>query len=205
MTEAASQICVTPIDGTRKAGSVGVAAGVEVRVRAEGSQVGPIEIMGPTVIRRYESPGYEDRFDAEGWLRTGDLGYFDEDGYLFIVGRNDDVINRGGEKIYPLEIEQMLLDVKGVGRAAAIGRADDVFGQVPVAFVQPTEDVALSSLEELAALVDRIRIVAGERLPSAHRPVVIHVVAEIPLHATGKVHTSSLRQDDVTVIYEERL
>jgi acyl-coenzyme A synthetase/AMP-(fatty) acid ligase len=99
----------------------------------------------------------------------------------------------------------MLLDVKGVGRAAAIGRADDVFGQVPVAFVQPTEDVALSSLEELAALVDRIRIVAGERLPSAHRPVVIHVVAEIPLHATGKVHTSSLRQDDVTVIYEERL
>jgi acyl-CoA synthetase (AMP-forming)/AMP-acid ligase II len=205
MTEAASQICVTPIDGARKAGSVGVAAGVEVRVRAEGSQVGPIEIMGPTVIRRYESPGYEDRFDAEGWLRTGDLGYFDEDGYLFIVGRNDDVINRGGEKIYPLEIEQMLADVKGVGRAAVIGRADDVFGQVPVAFVQPTEDVALSSLEELAALVDRVRIAAGERLPSAHRPVLVQVVAEFPLHATGKVHTSSLRQDDVTVIYEERL
>jgi acyl-CoA synthetase (AMP-forming)/AMP-acid ligase II len=205
MTEAASQICVTPIDGTRKAGSVGVPAGVEVRVRAEGSEVGPIEIKGPTVIRRYESPGYEERFDAEGWLRTGDLGHFDEDGYLFIMGRTDDVINRGGEKIYPLEIEQILADVKGVGRAAVIGSADDVFGQVPIAFVQPTEDVALSSLEELAALVERVRITASERLPSAHRPVLVQVVAEFPLLATGKVHTSSLRQGDVAVIYEERL
>jgi oxalate---CoA ligase len=205
MTEAASQICVTPVDGTRKAGSVGVPAGVEVRVREEEGQVGPIEIRGATVIRRYESPGYEERFDAEGWLRTGDLGYFDADGYLFIVGRNDDVINRGGEKIYPLEIEQMLADVKGVGRAAVIGRADDVFGQVPVAFVQPTEDVALSSLEELAALVDRVRAAAGERLPSAHRPVLVQVVAEFPLLATGKIHTSSLRQGGVTVIFEERL
>ncbi len=205
MTEATSQICVTPIDGARKAGSVGVAAGVEVRVRAEGSEVGPIEIKGPTVIRRYESPGYEERFDAEGWLRTGDLGHFDEDGYLFIVGRSDDVINRGGEKIYPLEIEQILADVKGVGRAAVIGSADDVFGQVPIAFVQPTEDVVLSSLEELAALVQRVRIAASERLPSAHRPVLVQVAAEFPLLATGKVHTSSLRQGEVAVIYHERL
>jgi len=205
MTEAASQICVTPIEGTRKPGSVGVPAGVEVRVRGEGAQAGPIEIRGPTVIRRYESPGYEERFDADGWLRTGDLGYFDEDGYLFIVGRSDDVINRGGEKIYPLEIEQILADVKGVGRAAVIGRADDVFGHVPVAFVQPTEDVALSSPEELAALVDRVRVAANERLSSTHRPVLVQVVAEFPLHATGKVHTSSLRQDEVTVVYEERL
>jgi len=205
MTEAASQICVTPIEGARKAGSVGVAAGVQVRVRAEGSEVGPIEIMGPTVIRRYESPGYEERFDADGWLRTGDLGYLDEDGYLFIVGRNDDVINRGGEKIYPLEIEQILADVKGVGRAVVIGREDDVFGQVPVAIVQPTEDVALSSLEELAALVDRVRIAASEHLSSTHRPVLVQVVGELPLLATGKVHTSRLRHDDAAVIFEERL
>ena len=74
MTEAASQICVSPIDEARKAGSVGRPAGVEVRVLAEGSEVGPIEIKGPTVITRYESPGYEGRFDADGWLRTGDLG-----------------------------------------------------------------------------------------------------------------------------------
>jgi acyl-CoA synthetase (AMP-forming)/AMP-acid ligase II len=92
-----------------------------------------------------------------------------------------------------------------VGRAAVIGRDDEVFGQVPVAFVQPTEDVALSSLAELAALTERVRVAAAERLPSAHRPVLIQVVTEFPLLATGKVHTSSLRTGDVTVIYEERL
>jgi acyl-CoA synthetase (AMP-forming)/AMP-acid ligase II len=205
MTEAASQICVSPIDGRRKAGSVGMAAGVDVRVRAGSSEIGPIEIKGPTVITRYESPGYEGRFDAEGWLRTGDLGYFDADHYLFIVGRDDDVINRGGEKIYPLEIEQILASVKGVASVAVIARDDDVFGQVPVAFVKATDDVNLHSLEELAALVSRVRRHASERLPSTHRPTLVQVVREFPQHATGKIHKSILRQDDVAVVYEERL
>jgi acyl-CoA synthetase (AMP-forming)/AMP-acid ligase II len=205
MTEAASQICVSPIDGVRKAGSVGVAAGVEVRVRADDFEVGPIEIKGPTVIRRYESPGYEARFDAEGWLRTGDLGYFDHDHYLFIVGRDDDVINRGGEKIYPLEIEGVIASVEGVATVAVIGRADDVFGQVPVAFITPSDHAALTSPEELAAIVARVRKVTGESLPSTHRPVVVQVVAELPQHATGKIQKAGLRQGDVAVIYEAHL
>jgi acyl-CoA synthetase (AMP-forming)/AMP-acid ligase II len=205
MTEAASQICVSPIDGVRKAGSVGVAAGVEVRVRADVFEVGPIEIKGPTVIRRYESPGYEARFDAEGWLRTGDLGYFDHDHYLFIVGRDDDVINRGGEKIYPLEIEGVIASVEGVGAVAVIGRADDVFGQVPIAFITPSDHAALTSPEELAAIVARVRKVTGESLPSTHRPVAVQVVAELPQHATGKIQKAGLRQGDVAVIYEARL
>ncbi|MGH3733535.1 MAG: AMP-binding protein [Acidimicrobiales bacterium] len=204
MTEAASQICVTPVDGVRKAGSVGVAAGVEVRVGSTAPEVGPIEIKGPTVIGRYESLGYEGRFD-DGWLRTGDLGYFDEDHYLFIVGREDDVINRGGEKIYPLEIEQVLESVEGVARAAVIARPDDVFGQVPVAFLQPTDDVTLSSLEELAALVARVRRVVGERLPSVLRPELAKVVRTLPQLATGKIRTSSLREGEVAVIFEDRL
>jgi acyl-CoA synthetase (AMP-forming)/AMP-acid ligase II len=205
MTEAASQICVSPIDGRRKAGSVGMAAGVDVRVRADTSEIGPIEIKGPTVITHYESPGYEGRFDAEGWLRTGDLGYFDDDGYLFIVGRDDDVINRGGEKIYPLEIEQVLANVEGVASVAVIARDDDVFGQVPVAFVKADEGVDLRSMEELAALVSRVRHYASERLPSTHRPTLVEVVREFPQHATGKIQKSILRQDDVVVVYEERL
>jgi oxalate---CoA ligase len=205
MTEAASQICVSPIDGRRKAGSVGMAAGVDVRVRADASEIGPIEIKGPTVITHYESPGYDARFDAEGWLRTGDLGYFDEDNYLFIVGRDDDVINRGGEKIYPLEIEQVLASVEGVASVAVIARDDDVFGQVPVAFVKAAENVDLCSLDELAALVSRVRQQAGERLPSTHRPTLVEVVREFPQHATGKIQKSILRQDVVVVVYEERL
>jgi oxalate---CoA ligase len=205
MTEAASQICVSPIDGSRKAGSVGMAAGVDVRVRADASEIGPIEIKGPTVITHYESPGYEGRFDAAGWLRTGDLGYFDEDRYLFIVGRDDDVINRGGEKIYPLEIEQVLAAVEGIAGVAVIARDDDVFGQVPVAFVKAGEEVDIRSLEELAALVARVRRQASERLPSTHRPTLVKVVREFPQHATGKIQKSILRRDDVVVIYEERL
>jgi acyl-CoA synthetase (AMP-forming)/AMP-acid ligase II len=205
MTEAASQICVSPLDGRRKAGSVGMPAGVDVRVRAGHSEIGPIEIKGPTVISRYESPGYEGRFDAEGWLRTGDLGYFDEDHYLFIVGRDDDVINRGGEKIYPLEIEQVLANVDGVASVAVIARDDDVFGQVPVAFVKAADDVDVRSLEELAALAARVRHRASERLPSTHRPAFVKVVREFPQHATGKIQKSILRQDDVVVVYEERL
>jgi acyl-coenzyme A synthetase/AMP-(fatty) acid ligase len=121
------------------------------------------------------------------------------------VGRDDDVINRGGEKIYPLEIEQILATVKGVASVAVIARDDDVFGQVPVAFVKVAEGVNVHSLEELAALVSRVRQNAIERLPSTHRPTLVEVVREFPQHATGKIQKSILRQDDVVVVYEERL
>jgi acyl-coenzyme A synthetase/AMP-(fatty) acid ligase len=121
------------------------------------------------------------------------------------VGRDDDVINRGGEKIYPLEIEQVLANVDGVASVAVIARDDDVFGQVPVAFVKAADDVDVRSLEELAALAARVRHRASERLPSTHRPAFVKVVREFPQHATGKIQKSILRQDDVVVVYEERL
>jgi oxalate---CoA ligase len=204
MTEAASQICVSPVDQVRKPGSVGRPAGVEVRVLAERFAVGPIEIRGPTVITQYESPGYDVRFDADGWLRTGDLGYFDDDGYLFIMGRDDDVINRGGEKIYPLEIEEILASVDGVARVAVVASDHDVFGQVPVAFVQPHADLSLTP-SELALLVSRVREKARECLAPARRPTSVSVVAALPAHATGKIQNSSLRRGEVPIIYEERL
>jgi acyl-CoA synthetase (AMP-forming)/AMP-acid ligase II len=204
MTEAASQICVSPIDEVRKAGSVGRPAGVQVRVLAPDSEVGPIEIKGPTVITHYESPGYEARFDPDGWLRTGDLGYFDDDGYLFIMGRDDDVINRGGEKIYPLEIEEILAGVDGVARVAVVAREDEVFGQVPVAFVQPRADVPTTP-SELVSLVGRVREMASESLSSTRRPISVSVVEALPAHATGKIQNASLRRGEVPVLYEERL
>jgi len=212
MTEAASQICANPLSGLRKAGSVGVAVGVSVRVvplddepSSQGVDVGHIEIKGPTVIRAYESDAYADRFDAEGWLRTGDLGYFDDDHYLFIVGRTDDVINRGGEKIYPLEIENVLATVEGVAVVAVIGESDEVFGQVPVAYVQPIDVETLSSSGALDDLVQRIRSSATEAFSRAYRPAVVKVVKEFPSHATGKIRKGLLREGDVTVVYEERL
>jgi len=213
MTEAASQICATPLNGARKSGSVGVAVGVEVRVvrgddqtsTTAASSVGSIEIKGPTVITRYESDAYDDRFDADGWLRTGDLGYLDDDGYLFIVGRSDDVINRGGEKIYPLEIENVLVAVEGVAAVAVIGESDDVFGQVPVAYVQPDDAVVLTSIEARAKLVARLRATANDAFSKAYRPAVVKFVDRFPAHATGKIRKALLRDGDVVVAFEERL
>ena len=205
MTEAASQICATPLNGQRKPGSVGVPVGVDVRVCGDGTGVGAIEIKGPTVISRYESPGYDGRFDEEGWLRTGDLGYFDDDRYLFIVGRDDDVINRSGEKIYPIEIERVLASVEEVANVAVIARADDVFGQVPVAYVEVTNAVPLDSLVDLVAFTARLRRHAAAHLPSTRRPSVVAVVSELPMNATGKIQSSRLRGGDVAVVYEERL
>ena len=213
MTEAASQICVNPLKGVRKSGSVGVAVGVEVRVvgtedhapLTEANGVGHIEIRGSTVIKSYESAAYDDRFDAEGWLRTGDLGYFDDDGYLFIVGRTDDVINRGGEKIYPLEIENVLVAVEGVAAVAVIGEFDEVFGQIPVAYLEPVDVAVLSSLDEMSKLVERVRISSNEAFSRAYRPALVKLVHHFPSHATGKIRKGLLREGDVVVVHEERL
>ena len=107
MTEAASIITANPVDGPRKPGSAGQPAGSQVKIEtpdgrsAAPGEVGRVRIRGEGVIAGYDSGGRPGVIDADGWLDTSDLGYLDADGYLFLVGRADDVINRGGEKIYP--------------------------------------------------------------------------------------------------------
>lgn len=212
MTEAASQICVNPVDGVRKMGSVGQAAGVEVRVVGAGAlaapmptgEVGHVEIKGPTVITSYESDEYAGRFSADGWLRTGDLGYLDDEGYLFLVGRDDDVINRGGEKIYPFEIENVLAAVGGVGAVVVVGEPDEVFGQVPVAFVQPA-DVAALEPAGARELVGRIRAASIEAFAKTRRPARVKVVEAFPTHATGKISKHVVRHGGIEVLYAESL
>lgn len=215
MTEAASQICANPLRGPRKVGSVGPAIGVEVRIghsaddAADGTSpakgVGPVEIRGPSVIGSYEGTGYEDRFDADGWLNTGDLGYLDDDGYLFLVGRSDDVINRGGEKIFPREIEDVILGVRGVSAAAVIGLPDEVFGQVPIAYVEllgVSESTAAGQVELVASEIRAALVAAFAR---ARRPVAISFVAQLPRHSTGKILKKVLEAGSVPVIFSEKL
>ena len=214
MTEAASQICANPVDGVRKGGSVGPAIGVEVRVTpssdsADGGTshegVGGVEIRGPSVIQDYESPGFEDRFDAQGWLKTGDLGYLDQDGYLFLVGRSDDVINRSGEKIFPREIEDVILGVSGVDFAAVIGEPDETFGQVPVAYAQ-LEGVSSSTPEkEIESLVAEIEQALATSISRTRQPARLLVVETMPIHATGKVQKNLLRAGALRVLYEKKL
>ena len=215
MTEAASQISANPLDGPRKIGSVGRAVGVEIRVLASQSarpgalaqahEVGRVEIRGPSVIERYDGAGYEDRFDADGWLDTGDLGYFDDDDFLFLVGRSDDVINRGGEKIFPREIEDVILSVHGVVGAAVIGVADDVFGQVPISYVQLDGVSSSTSIEDFKIATKEIHDALVAAFSRARRPVSINVVAELPAHATGKIQKKVLGVGSVPVLFQEHV
>ncbi|HEY7931127.1 MAG TPA: AMP-binding protein [Acidimicrobiales bacterium] len=213
MTEAASQICANPVGGARTIGSVGRPIGVEVRVvrpsaalasPSERADVGLVEIKGPTVITSYESPGYDDRFDDEGWLRTGDVGYFDDDGFLYLVGRSDDVINRGGEKVYPQEIENVLIGVEGLERVVVIGEADDVFGQVPVAYLEVQAEIRRDDLE-LDVVLSSVRSALTTQLTKPYRPATLKVVDEIPTASTGKVRKGLVRSGDVHVVRVEHL
>ncbi|MHB8827128.1 MAG: AMP-binding protein [Acidimicrobiales bacterium] len=194
MTEAASQICVNPLSGARRPGSVGRGVGVEVRVVDGGvvapGTVGQVEIRGPSVIDHYESPAYAERFSEGGWLATGDLGYLDTDGFLYLVGRTDDVINRGGEKIFPREIEELALEVPGVAGAAVVGVSDEVFGELPVLFVEIADDVD--------GTIARLREVLVQGLTRVRRPVEFRVVEAMPRHATGKIQKRGLRGAIVT-------
>jgi oxalate---CoA ligase len=217
MTEAASMITANPVDGPRKAGSVGLPAGTEVRVveaagragsgdgpgRARsaylpcpaGSEDGPcpagtvgrVQIRGRGVIREYAQGGPAGAVDPEGWLDTGDLGHLDQDGYLFLAGRSDDVINRGGEKIYPREIEDFLAAQPGVSSAAVVAAQDEVLGERPVAYVVPAGPWRRHEMEEA------LRQACEAALPRAKRPTAFCLVQELPLGPTGKVARHRLR------------
>ena len=211
MTEAASQICANPFDGNKKAGSVGRAVGVQVRVRsiddpghnAKAFEVGNVEIKGPSVIDHYEASGYEDRFDEWGFLRTGDLGYLDDEDFLFLVGRSDDVINRGGEKIFPREIEESILGLATVVSCAVVGVSHDVYGQVPVLYVQLAEVDASTPTDDITIAVKQLHDVLVSSFARTRRPVSINVVEHFPAHATGKIQKRFLATGSVRVIYEQ--
>jgi oxalate---CoA ligase len=185
MTEAASMITANPLAGPRKAGSVGRPAGAEVRVTGPAGAIGRVQIRGPGVIRRYAEGGPDGAIDAAGWLDTGDLGYLDQDGYLFLAGRSDDVINRGGEKIYPREIEDFLLAQPGVRSAAVVAARDEVLGERPVAYVVP----AGPGPGTAAALREACE--AG--LPRPKQPSAFYLLEELPQGPTGKVARRRLR------------
>jgi acyl-CoA synthetase (AMP-forming)/AMP-acid ligase II len=190
MTEAAHQIASNPLPPRpRKLGSVGRPTGPEVAIVGPGGQrlpegtPGEIVLRGPSVVTRYEGEGDtagggESAF-IDGWLRTGDLGVFDDDGYLFIRGRLKDVINRGGEKIWPTEIEVVLEQHHAVLEAAAFGLAHPVLGECVAAAVvgRPPASIDLADLSAFAAA----------RLGAARRPERLVLLDQLPRTAAGKL------------------
>jgi acyl-CoA synthetase (AMP-forming)/AMP-acid ligase II len=191
MTEASHQIASNPLRGPRKAGSVGLPAGAEVRLIDErGAFVdngasGEIVVRGPGVMRGYESdPAANAKSFVDGWFRTGDQGRFDDEGYLYLVGRLKDVINRGGEKISPSEIDAALLQHEDVVEAVAFGMPHPTLGQ----------DVAAAAVLRRGAAVDEraLRCFLLERLAQSKVPSRVVVVNAIPKEATGKIQRAGM-------------
>ena len=186
MTEAAHQIANNPLPpGQRKLGSVGMAAGPKVSTMDEhgnllsSGEVGEIVIQGAHVTSGYlNGPESGDESFERGWFRTGDQGYLDTDGYLFITGRLKEIINRGGEKIAPREVEDVILHHRAVAEAIAFAVPHETLG----------EDVAVAVvLREKAAATEReLQQFVAAHLAEFKIPGRVVFVDEIPKSATGK-------------------
>jgi acyl-CoA synthetase (AMP-forming)/AMP-acid ligase II len=194
LSEGTCASTLNPYDGLRKPGTVGLPlAGQEVRVVDELGRPLPQGGRGEVVIRGANvMRGYLNRLEdtaktiVDGWLHTGDVGVFDDDGYLRIVDRIKDMIIRGGENIYPKEIETALYGHEGVLEVAVVGRPDDVLGEVVVAYVAPRPDAEVTA-EELHAL-------CAVRLAKYKRPVLIEMLDALPKNAVGKIDKPTLRE-----------
>jgi oxalate---CoA ligase len=186
MTEAAHQMASNPIPpGERKAGSVGMPAGPEIAIVDDLGQPLPAGRKGEIVIRGANvTQGYEDNPTANqsaftnGWFRTGDEGFFDTDGYLFITGRLKEVINRGGEKISPREVDEVLMDHPGIAQAVTFAAPHALLGEEVAAAVVLREHTSVTEREILEF--------AATRLADFKVPRRVIILQDIPKGPTGK-------------------
>ena len=192
MTEAAHQMCANPLPPrVRKPGAVGLAAGPEVAVMdddgvilAQGA-IGEVVIRGPNVTPGYDkNPDANARAFTDGWFRTGDQGRIDDEGYLFLTGRLKEQINRGGEKISPLEIDTVLLDHPALAQAVTFGIPHDKLGEEVGVVVVTRPGVTVTEQE--------IRDFAATRLAAFKVPRRVLVMDDVPKGATGKVQRIGL-------------
>jgi len=193
MTEAAHQMASNPLPpGKRVPGSVGPGTDVRISIRDDqGRELAPGErgevcIQGPNVITGYENnpEANATAFFEGGWFRTGDQGTLDADGYLTLVGRLKELINRGGEKISPREIDEVLLTHPAVAEAVCFGVPHQTWGEEVAAAVVLREPVAEADLHAFCK----------ERLAEFKRPKQIHITETIPRTATGKIQRRVVAQ-----------
>jgi acyl-CoA synthetase (AMP-forming)/AMP-acid ligase II/acyl carrier protein len=192
MTEAAHQVASNPLPpGRRKPRSVGIAAGPDIAVTDADGTLLPAGRTGEVVIRGANvTPGYEGDDTAGGagftggWFRTGDQGYLDEEGYLFLTGRLKEIINRGGEKVIPREIDEILLEHPAVAQAVAFAVPHPTLG----------EDVAAAVVLHEGARTgpQALRVFLFDRLTPAKIPSRVVIVPGIPKGPTGKVQRIGL-------------
>jgi acyl-CoA synthetase (AMP-forming)/AMP-acid ligase II len=197
MTEAAHQMACNPLtSGTQKPGAVGIPAGPKMRIAHEAEDqlidgTGEVVISGPNV-----TPGYENNpeanaknffeFDSVRWFRTGDQGAFDSDGYLHLTGRLKEIINRGGEKISPLEVDGVLLDHPDVAQVVTFATPHAKLGEEVAAAVVLTDGSSATEKD--------IRAFATKRMADFKVPRKIIILDEIPKGATGKMQRIGLAE-----------
>ena len=192
MTEASHQMCSNPLPpGERRPGSVGPATGVEAAVLDDGWRalpaggVGEIAVRGPSVIDGYrDNPAANEASFRGGWFRTGDSGTMSSDGYVTLEGRIKELINRGGEKISPHEVEEILLSHPAVAEAVAYAASDEKYGERVAAAVVLRRE---ASAEELARH-------CADRLAAFKIPASIALLDAIPKGPTGKVQRRLLAE-----------
>jgi acyl-CoA synthetase (AMP-forming)/AMP-acid ligase II/acyl carrier protein len=200
MTEAAHQIASNPLPPQRrKAGSVGRPTGTQVAIMNDGGDfvapgnIGEIVLRGANVTRGYEDneAANQNAFSA-GWFRTGDRGFVDDDGYLVLSGRIKELINRGGEKISPFEIDKILMEHEEILEAASF----------PVKHCTLGEDVAVVVVvrDKNQVTEEAIRYYLMKRLAEFKVPSRVFIVDKIPKSATGKVQRGKLAE-----VFAERL
>jgi len=194
MTEASHQMATNPLPpAQRKPGAVGVGAGVEVAIMDEAGallergKTGEVVIKGGNVTLGYENnPEANESAFTDGWFRTGDQGYQDKDGYLFLTGRIKEIINRGGEKVSPREVDEVLLQHPAVAQAVAFAVPHERLGEEVAAAVVLADGASADEKE--------LREHAGKHLADFKTPKHIIILEDIPKGATGKVQRIGLAE-----------
>jgi acyl-CoA synthetase (AMP-forming)/AMP-acid ligase II len=194
MTEASHQMASNPQPpSARKAGSVGPGTGVKIGIMDEAGNLlpqgerGEVVIQGPNVVPGYENnPEANEKSFVKGWFRTGDQGFLDEDGYLTLTGRLKEMINRGGEKIGPREIDEVLLSHPDVAEAVAFGVPHPGWGEEVAAAI------VLKEGTDAAAGEASVMAFCKERLADFKCPKKIYVTSAIPRTATGKIQRGAV-------------
>jgi fatty-acyl-CoA synthase len=166
---------------------------VEVRlVDSDGADVpqgvaGEIIIRAPTVTAGYWlDPELTARQVVDGWLHTGDMGYFDAEGFLFVSGRKPDMIVSGGMRIFPAEIEDVLIEHPDIAEVAVIGLLDEKWGEIVCAVIKPVDGATIDECEVIQYCT--------ERLASYKKPTSVRVVDELPRSVVGRSQKSLLRE-----------
>jgi long-chain acyl-CoA synthetase len=194
LSESTCRSTFNPPDQRRRPGSCGLPIGNEMMVvddqdiEVANGSIGEIVLRGENILKGYyKDPDATAKAFCNGWFHTGDIGYRDDEGFFYIVDRKSDMIIRGGENIYPREIDEVLYQHSAILAAATIGIPDPLYGEEVTSFVV-LKDGANTDAEELIAF-------CRERLADYKCPKTIRLVTEIPKGPTGKLLKRELSAD----------